>query len=84
MTGDQADLIALGQRIRAARKNAELTVKGLAEKAGVGYASMRMWECGQRDPGVGGLNAVAGTLRNSSFAQRVNASCTAGSMRSST
>jgi transcriptional regulator with XRE-family HTH domain len=62
VTGDRDTLKALGLRIRNARKDAGLTLRQMAGKARVGESSLNMWECGYRDPGVGGLNAVARAL----------------------
>jgi transcriptional regulator with XRE-family HTH domain len=62
VTGDPEDLRALGARIRGLRKREGLTLDGFAAKAGVNRARLNAWECGMRDPGIGGLLRISGAL----------------------
>ena len=62
MTGDQETLKALGRRVRKARRDADLTLNEVAARAGVSRVCVAMWQGGHRDPGVGGLLALAGAL----------------------
>jgi transcriptional regulator with XRE-family HTH domain len=58
-----SDLMRLvGERLRAARRERGLSVAALAEAAGVGKGSLSEIENGIRNPTLGTLYAVAGTL----------------------
>lgn len=51
-----------GQRIKEARKKAELTQKGLAEKLGIAYQTLAQWENDLRNPKYDTLKRIAAAL----------------------
>jgi transcriptional regulator with XRE-family HTH domain len=52
----------VGERLRAARRERGLSVGALAEAAGIGKGSLSEIENGARNPTLGTLQALAGTL----------------------
>lgn len=56
------DLVALGKRIRALRKDAKLTQEELAERAGLSANYVGEIERGERNPSALALFALAGGL----------------------
>ena len=53
---------AIGQRIRAARENAGMSVADLAIRTGVEAASVAAWEEGERAPRANRLRTLSGIL----------------------
>ena len=54
--------MTVGERIRAARKEAGLTQKQLGEKLGVSAAMIGQYETGVRNPKLGTLKKIANAL----------------------
>lgn len=52
----------LAGRLRAAREEAELSQRELAERLGVSQGAISLWEAGSRQPGVDDLYAIADAL----------------------
>lgn len=52
----------VGQRIKAKRKAAGITQKELAEKLGIKYKAIAMWECGRRNPKITTLLKISEAL----------------------
>ena len=58
----EGQLMSIGSRIRTARMAIGLSQLALAEKAGFPKARVGQWECGNRNPGVEPLTALADAL----------------------
>lgn len=52
----------IARRIRQERRLRGLSVRTLAERAGISPRAIAMWESGQRDPGVRYIYALAAAL----------------------
>ena len=53
----------IGQRILQRRKENKMTQRGLAEAAGVSYASISLWESDKTEPRGKNLHALADALQ---------------------
>ena len=61
--GPRRGVPGVGKRIREARKRKGLTIRALAELAGVSAGSVTFWELSNRDLFVGDFLRVAATLK---------------------
>jgi transcriptional regulator with XRE-family HTH domain len=56
------DVVEVGERIRAARREARITQKDLAELSGVSERTVRAIEAGTGNPSLRAVAAVAGAV----------------------
>lgn len=54
--------MTIGERIKAARKQAGMTQQELADKLNVSYVGVSQWESGRRNPKQGTLSRIADVL----------------------